>query len=352
LGEAFYRFQTFTLAGGIFVVKIGINGFGRIGRACIRASLDHEGVEVAAFNSTRDPELLAHLLKYDSVYGPLPVEVEGRADSLLVGDKEIKILADRDPARLDWTAHGVEVVVEATGEFSDARQASAHLRGSVKKVIITSPAKNEDITVVLGVNQEEYVPKRHHIISNASCTTNCLAPVCKILEREFGFVRGLMTTIHAYTNDQRILDLTHKDFRRARAAGLSMIPTTTGAARAVSLVLPGVRGRIDGFAVRVPTPSVSMVDLVADLGREVTAEEVNEAFRRAAEGPLSGILGISTEPLVSVDYKGDPRSSVVDALSTMVVAGSMVKVIAWYDNEWAYSCRVLDLTSYIAAAGL
>ncbi len=333
-------------------VRIGINGFGRIGRACIRASLNHDGVEVVAFNSTRDPQLLAHLLKYDSVYGTLPVDVMPGESSLLVGEKEIKILASREPAALDWSAHGVEIVVEATGEFSDARQAKAHLRGTVKKVIITAPAENEDITVVMGVNQDMYDPGRHHIVSNASCTTNCLAPVCKVLDGEFGFVRGLMTTVHAYTNDQRILDLTHKDFRRARAAGLSIIPTTTGAARAVSLVLPGIRGKIDGFAVRVPTPSVSLVDLVADLGREATVEEINAAFRHAAAGPLAGILGISYEPLVSVDYKGDPRSSVVDALSTMVVAGSMVKVIAWYDNEWAYSCRVLDLASYIASLGL
>lgn len=332
--------------------RVGFNGFGRIGRACIRASLGHAGVEAVALNSTRDPKLLAHLLKYDSVYGPLPVEVRAEENSLFVGEKEIKILAGRDPASLDWSSHGVEIVVEATGQFDDGRQAQAHLRGTVKKVIITAPARNEDLTIVLGVNQEQYVPSRHHVISNASCTTNCLAPVCKVLEEEFGFVRGLMTTVHAYTNDQRILDLAHKDFRRARAAGLSMIPTATGAARAVSLVLPGIRGKIDGLAVRVPTPAVSMVDLVAELGREVTAEAVNAAFQRAAEGSQAGILGISYEPLVSVDYKGDPRSSVIDALSTRVVSGSMIKVIAWYDNEWAYSCRVLDLASYIAVRGL
>ncbi len=333
-------------------VKLGVNGFGRIGRGCIRAALDHPEVEVVCFNSTRDPAFLAHLLKYDSVYGHLPYDVKADGQSLFVGDREIKILSDRDPAKLNWSDYDVDIVIEATGVFNNAGKAAGHMSGKVKKVIISAPAKGEDITIVLGVNQEKYDPATHHILSNASCTTNCLAPVCKVLDDEFGFIKGLMTTIHAYTNDQRLLDMTHKDYRRARAAGVSMIPTTTGAARAVSLVLPNIRGKIDGFAVRVPTPTVSMVDLTAELGRKVTAEEINDSFRRAAEGPMKGILGISHEPLVSVDYKGDPRSSVVDALSTMVVADNMVKVVAWYDNEWAYACRVLDLAAYIASKGL
>jgi glyceraldehyde 3-phosphate dehydrogenase len=345
-------FLNAAVEGYIMAIKLGINGFGRIGRACIRAAFAHPEVEVSVLNSTRDPAFLAHLLKYDSVYGHLPYDVQAGEHSLIVDGKEIKILADRDPGRLNWGDYGVDIVIEATGKFNNAAEAAKHLQGNVKKVIISAPAKGEDITIVLGVNHEEYDPSRHHVLSNASCTTNCLAPVCKVLETEFGFVKGLMTTIHAYTNDQRLLDQTHSDYRRARSAGLSMIPTTTGAARAVSLVLPGIKGRIDGFAVRVPTPTVSMVDLVAELGREVTVEEVNNAFQRAAEGPMAGILGISYEPLVSVDYKGDPRSSVVDALSTMVVGGNMVKVVAWYDNEWAYAGRVLDLAAYIAAKGL
>lgn len=333
-------------------IKLGINGFGRIGRACIRAAEAHPDVELVAFNSTRDPNMLAHLLKYDSLYGRVPYEVEVGDKALVINGREVKILADRDPANLHWGDYGIDIVIEATGEFNNAQTAGKQLGGSARKLIITAPAKNEDITVVMGVNHEQYNPEKHHILSNASCTTNCLAPVCKVLEEEFGFVKGLMTTIHAYTNDQRILDLSHKDLRRARAAGLSMIPTTTGAARAVSTVLPGIKGKIDGFAVRVPTPTVSMVDLVADLGRNTTVDEVNEAFRRAAEGPMKGILGISYEPLVSVDYKGDPRSSVVDALSTMMVGGNMVKVIAWYDNEWGYACRVIDLAAYIGKLGL
>lgn len=333
-------------------IKLGVNGFGRVGRACIRAALDHPEVEVVAFNSTRDPKFLAHLLKYDSLYGRLSFDVKVEGQSFFVDGKEIKILADRIPANLNWDEYGVDIVIEATGAFKNAAEAGQHLGGSVKKVVITAPAKGEDITVVMGVNHESYDQAKNHIISNASCTTNCLAPVCKVLDDEFGFVKGLMTTVHAYTNDQRILDLTHKDFRRARAAGLSIIPTTTGAARAVSMVLPGIKGKIDGFALRVPTPTVSLVDLVAELGREVSIDEVNDAFCRAAEGSLQNILGVSYEPLVSVDYKGDPRSSVVDALSTMVINGNMVKVIAWYDNEWAYSCRVLDLAAYIGSRGL
>jgi glyceraldehyde 3-phosphate dehydrogenase len=333
-------------------IKIGVNGFGRIGRACIRIAEQHPGVEVVAFNSTRDPKMLGHLLKYDSVYGRTPYEVEPREHSLMINDREVKILADRDPANLNWSDHGVDIVIEATGAFSNAKVAGKHRGGSVKKVIISAPAKEEDFTIVMGVNDEHYDPANHHVVSNASCTTNCLAPVCKVLDEEFGFVKGLMTTIHAYTNDQRILDLTHTDLRRARAAGLSMIPTTTGAARAVSIVLPGIRGKVDGFSVRVPTPTVSLVDLVAVLDRNVTVEQLNDAFVRYAEGPMKGILGVSFEPLVSVDYKGDPRSSVVDALSTMVVQDNMVKIIAWYDNEYAYANRVIDLAVFMGEKGL
>ncbi|HHX73394.1 MAG TPA: type I glyceraldehyde-3-phosphate dehydrogenase [Firmicutes bacterium] len=328
-------------------VKIGINGFGRIGKACVRLAHENPEVELVAINSTRDPRMLAHLLQYDSLYGRTPYRVEAGDGVLYVDDKEVKILADRDPARLNWSDYGVQVVIEATGAFRQAEEAGKHLGGSVEKVIITAPAKGEDITVVLGVNEENYDPAKHHIISNASCTTNCLAPVCKVLDREFGFVKGLMTTIHAYTNDQRILDVSHNDLRRARAAGLSIIPTTTGAARAVAKVLPEIAGKIDGFAVRVPTPTVSLVDLTAEVAKKTTAEEVNDAFRRAAEGPMAGILGISYEPLVSVDYRGESRSTVVDALSTMVVQDNMVKVVAWYDNEWGYACRVIDLAVYI-----
>jgi len=328
-------------------IRIGINGFGRIGKACIRLAHENPEVELVAVNSTRDPEMLAHLLQYDSLYGRFPFEVKAGKNALFIEGKEVKILADRDPAKLDWNAHGVDIVIEATGAFRTVEEAAKHLGGSVKKVIVTAPIKGDALTVVLGVNEKDYDPAKHHVISNASCTTNCLAPVCKVLADEFGFKRGLMTTIHAYTTDQRLLDASHKDLRRARAAGLSMVPTTTGAARAVSQVLPELEGKIDGFAVRVPTPTVSMVDLTAELEQKVTVEEVNEAFRRAAAGPMAGILGISTEPLVSVDYRQDPRSSIVDALSTMLVGDSMIKVISWYDNEWGYACRVLDLAVYI-----
>ncbi|NLN06111.1 MAG: type I glyceraldehyde-3-phosphate dehydrogenase [Firmicutes bacterium] len=328
-------------------IKIGINGFGRIGKACVRLAYENPEVELVAVNSTRDPKMLAHLLQHDSLYGRTPYRVEAGDNALYLNGKEVKILADRDPARLNWSDYGVQIVIEATGAFRQAEEAGKHLGGSVKKVIITAPAQGEDITVVLGVNEESYDPTKHHIISNASCTTNCLAPVCKVLDREFGFVKGLMTTIHAYTNDQRILDASHNDLRRARAAGLSMIPTTTGAARAVTAVLPGLTGKIDGFAVRVPTPTVSLVDLTAEVAKKVTVDEVNDAFRRAAEGHMAGILGISYEPLVSIDYHGDSRSSVIDALSTMVMQDNLVKVVAWYDNEWGYACRVLDLAVYI-----
>ncbi|HZK24015.1 MAG TPA: type I glyceraldehyde-3-phosphate dehydrogenase [Oscillospiraceae bacterium] len=328
-------------------IRVGVNGFGRIGKACVRLAHENPELELVAFNSTRDPKTLAHLLKYDSLYGRVPFTVEATDGALLLDGKEVKILAERDPAKLDWNALDVDIVIEATGAFRSAAEAGKHLGGSVKKVIITAPAKEEDLTVVMGVNHDAYDPAQHHIISNASCTTNCLAPLCKVLDEEFGFIRGLMTTIHAYTNDQKILDVAHSDLRRARAAGLSMIPTTTGAARAVSLVLPGIQGKIDGFAVRIPTPTVSMVDLTAELNKNVTAAEVNEAFRRAAEGAMAGILGYSEEPLVSVDYQGDSHSSTVDALSTLVVKDNLVKVVSWYDNEWGYACRVIDLAAYI-----
>lgn len=328
-------------------IKIGVNGFGRIGKACIRLAHENPAVELVAVNSTRDPKMLAHLLRHDSLYGRTPYDVEVGDGALILGGKEVKLLADRDPASLNWDDYGIDLVIEATGSFNSAEQAGKHLGGSVRKVLITAPAKGEDFTVVLGVNDHLYDPAAHHIISNASCTTNCLAPVCKVLEQKFGFNKGLMTTIHAYTNDQRILDITHQDLRRARAAGLSMIPTTTGAARAVSLVLPGIKGKIDGFAIRVPTPTVSVVDLVAEVGKNVTVEEVNNAFLEAAEGPMKGILGVSYDPLVSVDYKGDTRSSIVDALSTMVIQDNLVKVIAWYDNEWGYACRVIDLALFV-----
>ncbi len=296
--------------------------------------------------------MLAHLLQYDSLYGRTPYDVKPLKNALLLNGREVKILADRHPANLNWGDYGVEIVIEATGSFSDALEAGKQLGGSAKKVIITAPAKGEDFTIVMGVNEDKYDPANHHVISNASCTTNCLAPVCKVLDDQFGFKKGLMTTIHAYTNDQRILDLAHSDLRRARAAALSLIPTTTGAARAVSMVMPGIRGKVDGLAIRVPTPTVSLVDLVAELDNSVTAEQVNNAFRQAAAGRMKGILGVSDEPLVSVDYKGDPRSSVVDALSTMVVQDNLVKVIAWYDNEYAYACRVIDLALFIAKHGL
>ncbi len=333
-------------------VRVGINGYGRIGRGCLRASFDHPEVEVVAVNSTRDPEILLHLLKYDSIYGRLNKIVELKGRSLFIEGKEIKILADREPANLDWNEVGVDVVVEATGVFNKKEAAVAHLGGSVKKVIISAPAKGVDKTIVMGVNEKSYDSANHHVVSNASCTTNCLAPVAKVILEKFGLRRGLMTTIHAYTNDQRILDQTHKDFRRARAAGMSMIPTTTGAAKAVGLVLPEVQGKLDGLAVRVPTPTVSLIDLVVELEKETSAEELNNAFKEAAtNGPMLGILGVSEEPLVSIDYSGDSRSSVVDALSTMVTGGNMAKILAWYDNEWAYSVRVLDLAAYMAEQG-
>ncbi|WNS75012.1 type I glyceraldehyde-3-phosphate dehydrogenase [Bacillus sp. DTU_2020_1000418_1_SI_GHA_SEK_038] len=333
-------------------VKVGINGFGRIGRIVFRAALNNPNVEVVAVNDLTDANMLAHLLKYDSVHGTLNEEVIVDGEYLVVGGHKVKVIAERDPANLGWGDLGVEVVVESTGRFTKREDAAKHLEAGAKKVIISAPASNEDITIVMGVNHDKYDPANHHVISNASCTTNCLAPFAKVLNDKFGIKRGMMTTIHSYTNDQQILDLPHKDYRRARAAAESMIPTTTGAAKAVSLVLPELKGKLNGGAVRVPTPNVSLVDLVAELEKEVTAEEVNAAFKEASEGELKGILSYSELPLVSRDYNGNPSSSTIDALSTMILEGNMIKVISWYDNETGYSHRVVDLVDYIAQKGI
>lgn len=332
------------------MVKIAINGFGRIGRLVFRAATEKAGVDIVAINDMTDAKTNAHLLKYDSVHGTWDKEVKATADGITVDGKAIKVLSIPNPAELPWQELGVDVVVEASGVFNDADKARAHIAAGAKKVVLTAPGKHEDVTIVMGVNQEKYDAANHQVISNASCTTNCLAPVAKVLDETFGIKRGLMTTVHAYTNDQRILDRAHKDLRRARTAGSSMIPTTTGAAKAVALVLPQLKGKLNGFAVRVPTPNVSMVDLVVELGKEVTAEEVNAALKQAAETELKGILAYSEEPLVSIDYNHNNHSSIVDALSTMVMEGNLVKVVAWYDNEWGYSNRVVDLVNYIAAS--
>ncbi|PFG14768.1 MULTISPECIES: type I glyceraldehyde-3-phosphate dehydrogenase [Bacillales] len=332
--------------------KVGINGFGRIGRNVFRAALNNPGVDIVAVNDLTDANMLAHLLKYDSVHGELNVEVEVNGENLVVNGTEIKVLSERDPAQLGWGDLGVEVVIESTGRFTNRDDAAKHLEAGAKKVVISAPAKDEDITVVLGVNEDKYDAASHHVISNASCTTNCLAPVAKVLNDKFGIKRGLMTTTHSYTNDQQILDLPHKDYRRARAAAENIIPTSTGAAKAVSLVLPELDGKLNGMAMRVPTPNVSIVDLVAELDQDVSVDEVNAALKEAAEGDLKGYLGYSDEPLVSKDYNGNPNSSIVDGLSTMGIDGNMVKVISWYDNEWGYSNRVVDLVDYIAAKGL
>ncbi len=334
--------------------KVGINGFGRIGRLALKAINQRVAnkLEVVAVNDLTDAKTNAHLFKYDSNYGAYPGKVEAKGDSIIVDDREIKVLAERDPAKIPWRDYGVDIVIESTGLFREAAKAASHLQGGAKKVIISAPAREEDITVVLGVNEGQYDPAKHYIISNGSCTTNCIAPVVKILQQNFGVSRGLMTTIHSYTNDQRILDVFHRDLRRARAAAMNIIPTTTGAARVVGIVIPELKGKIHGIAIRVPTSVVSIVDFVADLDREVTAEEVNHAFQRAAEGELKGIVEYCDEPLVSSDFKGNPASAIFDALSTMVMGGNMVKVLAWYDNEWGYSCRLADLASYIAGKGL
>ena len=333
--------------------KIGINGFGRIGRLVLRTIMERKAdMDVAVINDLTDTRTNAHLFKYDSSYGIYPGRVEAREDSIVVDEKRVNVLAERDPTKIAWQDYGVEIVVESTGLFTDASKASAHRQGGAKKVIISAPAKGEDITIVLGVNEGNYEPNKHHIISNASCTTNGIAPVVKVLHDNFGVSRGLLTTIHAYTNDQRLLDMYHRDLRRARAAALSVVPTSTGAARAVALVIPELAGKLHGIALRVPTPTVSICDFVADLDKEVTAEEVNRAFERAGSGPLRGILEYCDQPLVSVDFKGNPASAILDAENTMVIGGSMVKVLAWYDNEWGYSNRIVDLISFIVSKGL
>ena len=334
-------------------VKVGINGFGRIGRNVLRTALADKNLDFVAVNDLTDPKTLAHLLKYDSILGNLPNKINAGADSISIDGKVIKVFKEKDPAALPWDSVGAQVVIESTGRFTDANEAKKHLRGSVKKVIISAPAKNEDLTVVLGVNDEKYDPAKHHIISNASCTTNCLAPVAKVINDKFKIVCGTMTTIHSYTNDQVILDFPHKDLRRARAAAINMIPTTTGAAKAVKLVIPDLAGKLDGFAMRVPTPNVSVVDLVVWVEKKTTKEEVNAALKEASEsGPLKGYLGFEENELVSSDFKGDARSSIVDSHMTLVVGGNCVKVISWYDNEWGYSCRVHDLINLMAAKGL
>src|SRR5258708_2189696 len=328
-------------------VKVGINGFGRIGRNVVRAGLHRNDVEFVAVNDLTDTKTLAHLLKYDSVLGNLHHTISHTADTITVGGKTIKVFATKDPAGLDWTSVGADIVVESTGFFTDAKDAAKHLRGSVKKVIISAPAKGEDITIVLGVNDSTYDPARHNIISNASCTTNCLAPVVKVLHEKFGILKGSMTTIHSYTNDQNVLDFPHKDLRRARAAALNMIPTTTGAAKAIGLVMPALKGKLDGYSMRVPTPDVSAVDLVVVTTKNTNDAEVNGALKAAADGPLKGILAYTADPIVSTDMLHNPNSSIVDSLMTKVLAGNLVKVLAWYDNEWGYSMRVVDLVSFL-----
>ncbi|HEX3264805.1 MAG TPA: type I glyceraldehyde-3-phosphate dehydrogenase [Candidatus Limnocylindrales bacterium] len=330
--------------------RIGINGFGRIGRQSLKAILERApGVEVVAVNDLVETSLNALLFKHDSTYGAYPGTVDHTDDALIIDGREIKVLKEKDPATLPWGDLGVDIVLESTGIFTDAEKASAHLRAGAKKVIISAPAKGEDITIVLGVNEDKYDPDKHNVISNASCTTNCLAPAAKVVHDLLGIERGLMNTIHSYTNDQRILDVAHKDPRRARAAGQNIIPTTTGAAKALALVIPDLKGKFDGFSLRVPTPTVSVVDFTADVSKATSADELNEAFRAAAAGPMKGILGVSDEPLVSSDFRGDPRSSIIDSASTMVLGGTMVKVIAWYDNEWGYSSRCADLVALVAA---
>ena len=332
-------------------IKVGLNGFGRIGRAVLRLAQTEFGddIEVVALNARANTETLVHLFKYDSCYGKFNGEASVAGENVMnVNGKEIKIFRCNDPEDIPWGELGVDIVVESTGIFKDREKASKHIKAGAKKVIITAPGKNEDVTIVMGVNEEDYDPANHHIISNASCTTNCLAPFAKVLDDKFGIEKGLMTTVHAYTNDQRILDKTHKDLRRARAAGESIIPTTTGAAKAVSKVLPQLEGKLNGFALRVPTPTVSLVDLVCELKKPATVEEINAAFKEASEGSMKGILGYSEEPLVSVDYKGDERSSIVDGLSTLSMGDKMFKILSWYDNEWGYSARTVDLVKYVA----
>ncbi|MBI1912667.1 MAG: type I glyceraldehyde-3-phosphate dehydrogenase [Deltaproteobacteria bacterium] len=334
------------------MVRVAINGFGRIGRNILRASLNNKEIDFVAINDITDAKTLAHLLKYDSVFGILDADIKATENSIVINGKEIKITSEKDPAKLPWKELKVDVALECTGLFTNREKAEGHLTAGAKKVIISAPAKNEDITICMGVNNEKYDPAKHNIISNASCTTNCLAPVAKVLSDKFGIVKGLMTTVHAYTNDQRILDLPHKDLRRARAAALSMIPTSTGAAKAVSLVLPELKGKLDGMAVRVPVPDVSLVDLVAELEKPATAEELNAAFKEAAEGKMKGVLQYTEEPLVSIDFTGNSHSSILDGLSTKVMGNNMVKVLSWYDNEWGFSSRMRDLVLYINSKGI
>lgn len=333
--------------------RIGINGFGRIGRQVTKALKErYKDIDIVAVNDLATPEENAHLFKYDSNYGKYPGTVTVDGDNIVIDGDPIKVLKEKDPAKLPWKDLGVDLVIESTGLFTDAEKAKAHITAGAKRVIISAPAKGEDITVVLGVNEKDYDPSKHFIVSNASCTTNCLAPVAKVLEDTFGIEKALMTTVHSYTNDQKILDVVHKDWRRARAAALNIIPTTTGAAKAVALTIPQLKGKFHGFSMRVPTPTVSVIDLVGNLKRDATVEEINAAFRTASEGALKGILGVSDEQLVSMDFKGDPRSSIVDSELTMVIGGNLFKVVAWYDNEWGYSSRVADLTNYMIGKGL
>src|SRR5713101_7698927 len=333
-------------------IKVGINGFGRIGRNVVRAGLNRTDIDFVAANDLTDTKTLAHLLKYDSILGPLHESVKVEADAIVIGGKRIKIFATKDPAEIDWNSVGAQIVIESTGRFTDAKEASKHLHGTVKKVIISAPASNEDVTLVLGVNDNMYDPAKHHVISNASCTTNCLAPVVKVLHEAFGIEKGSMTTIHSYTNDQPVLDFPHKDLRRARAAAINMIPTTTGAAKAIGLVVPQLQGKLDGYAMRVPTPNVSVVDLVAVTSRSTTTEEVNAALRQAACGALKGILAYTEDPVVSTDMMHNPNSSIVDAQLTKVLDGNLVKVVSWYDNEWGYSMSIVDLIEFLAKKGL
>ena len=334
--------------------KIGINGFGRIGRLTLRTINQYhkDNLEIVAVNDLTDNKTNAHLLKWDSTYGQYKGTVEAVEDGIIVDGKKVKVLAEKDPAKIAWKDYGVDIVIESTGHFTDATKAAAHLQGGAKKVIISAPAKNEDITIVLGVNEDKYVPAQHKIISNASCTTNCVAPVAKVLNNAFGINKGFMTTIHSYTNDQRILDVFHDDLRRARAAAINLIPTTTGVTKAIAQVIPELKGKLNGMSIRVPTPTVSVCDFSLEFARDVTAETVNDVLKNAASGPMSKYLQYTDEPLVSMDFKGNSHSAIIDALSTITIGGNMVKVIAWYDNEWGYSCRLGDLTDYIAGKGL
>ncbi len=333
-------------------IKVAINGFGRIGRNVLRAGLNNPEIEFVATNDLTDTKTLAHLLKYDSVLGPLSADVKAGEGEIVVNGKSIKVFQSKEPAAIDWSSLGAQIVVESTGIFTDAEKAKAHLQGTVKKVIISAPAKNEDVTLVLGVNEDKYDAAKHHIVSNASCTTNCLAPFVKVLHSTFGIEKGSMTTIHSYTNDQKVLDFPHKDLRRARAAAINMIPTSTGAAKAIGLVMPELKGKLDGYAMRVPTPNVSVVDLVCVLSRTATAEEINASLKAAAEGPMKGILAYTEDPVVSTDMLSNPNSSIVDGLLTKVLDGNLAKVVSWYDNEWGYSCRVVDLCLFMAKKGL